>query len=262
MGIFGQVSKQMTGKKGIGKQRAYNKMRRNAYKNMYRYRKRGLARPMKALKTTYRGMPNQYRFRREEVSSVIDLRNYASFGGTVSLLDIDNFKMTNLANFVSDFSPLFASYKLDKLIFVLKPLWQISAVDVQGSGTVSNPELTVTRINTKYLTSALNLGGTDSAIRSSLAQLQMKTESQYSSKKNLYLTTAYPQMFDTVEDLSQQTAETTVPGRWLSIANSSNIEFALNQVVVFQKRDHTAIQGGVYKYELKTIAYFRCSQVG
>ena len=262
MGIFGQVSKQMTAKKHIGKKRAYNMMRRNAYKNRYRYRKKGAARPMKALKTTYRGMPNQYRFRREEVSSVIDLRSYASFGGTVSLLDIDNFKMTNLANFVQDFSPLFASYKLDKLVFVLKPLWQISALDVQGTGTVANPELTVTRINTKYLTSALNLGGTDAAIRANLAQLQMKTESQYSNKRNLYLTTAYPRMYDTVEDLSQQTAETTVPGRWLSIQNSSDIEFALNQVVVFQKRDHTAIQGGVYQYELKTIAYFRCSQVG
>jgi hypothetical protein len=151
---------------------------------------------------------------------------------------------------------------LDKIQFVLKPLWQISAVDVQGSGVITNPELSITRINTKYLTSALALGGTDAAIRSSLAQLQMKTESSYSNKKNLYLTTTYPRMYDTVEDLSTQTAETTVPGRWLSIQNSSDIEFALNQICVFQKRDHSAIQGGVYQYELKTIAYFRCSQVG
>lgn len=233
MGVFGRVSKQMQSKKYVGPKRAFNKMRYNAKRNMYKKWKKGSARPMRALKTTYRGMPNQYRFRREEVSSVIDLRSYASFGGTISLLDIDNFKMTNLANFVNDFSPLFASYKLDKLVFVLKPLWQISAVDVQGTGAVSILELSVTRINTKYLTSALNLGGTDAAIRSSLAQLQMKTESQYSNKRNLYLTTAYPRMYDTVEDLSQQTAETTVPGRWLSIANSSDIEYALNQVVVF-----------------------------
>ena len=260
MGVFKQTSKQHQSTKGVGKKRAYNKMKSSV--NRYNKRKKGQARPMKDLKVSYKGVPNQYRFRREEVSTVIDLRTYATFGGTVSLLDIDNFKMTNIAKFTDDFGPLFASYKLDKLVFVLKPLWQISAVDVQGSGTVANPELTVTRINTKYLTSALNLGGTDADIRSSLAQLQMKTESQYSGRKNLYLTTKYPRLYQNVEDLSQQSAETTVPGRWLSIQNSSDIEYALNQVVVFQKRDHTAFQGGVYKYEIKTIAYFRCSQVG
>ncbi len=260
MGVFKQTSKQMTRTRGVGKKRAYNKMK--AFVHRYNKRYAGRARPMKALKNTYRGMPNQYRFRREEVSTVIDLRTYATFGGTVSVLDIDNFKMTNIANFTNDFGPLFASYKLDKLVFVLKPLWQISAVDVQGSGVIANPELSITRINTKYLTSSLSLGGTDAAIRSSLAQLQMKTESQYSNKRNLYLTTTYPRLYQNVEDLSQQSAETTVPGRWMSITNSSDIEYALNQVVVFQKRDHSAIQGGVYKYEIKTIAYFRCSQVG
>lgn len=225
-------------------------------------RKPGQARPMKDLRLTYKGIPNQYRFRREEVSSVIDLRSYASFGGTVSVLDIDNFKMNILANFVNDFSPIFASYKLDKLVFVLKPLWQISALDIQGTGSLNQPELSVTRINTKYLTSNLNLGGTDAAIRSSLAQLQMKTESSYSNKKDLILVSENPRMFSQVEDLSGATAPSTVPGRWLSIANDSDIEFALNQVVVFQKRDHSAIQGGVYQYEVKAVAYFRCSQVG
>ena len=225
-------------------------------------RKPGQARPMKDLRLTYKGIPNQYRFRREEVSSVIDLRSYASFGGTVSVLDIDNFKMNILANFVNDFSPLFASYKLDKLVFVLKPLWQISALDIQGTGAVNEPEMSVTRINTKYLTSSLNLGGTDAAIRSSLAQLQMKTESSYSSKKDLVLVSENPRMFSQVEDLSGANAPSTVPGRWLSIANDSDIEFALNQVVVFQKRDHSAIQGGIYQYEVKAVAYFRCSQVG
>ncbi len=227
-----------------------------------RQRKFGYARPMRALRSTYRGVPNQYRFRREEVSTVIDLRTYATFGGTVSVFDIDNFKMQNIANFVNDFGPLFASYKLDKVTFVMKPLWQISAVDIQGSGVVTNPELSITKINTKYLTSSLALGGTDADIRANLAQLQMKSETQYSNNKNLYMTTMYPRLYDKVADLSGQDAETTVPGRWLSISNSSDIEFALNQVLVFQKRDHTAIQGGVYKYEIKTIAYFRCSQVG
>ena len=225
-------------------------------------RKPGQARPMKDLRLTYKGIPNQYRFRREEVSSVIDLRSYASFGGTVSVLDIDNFKMNILANFVNDFSPIFASYKLDKLVFVLKPLWQISALDIQGTGALNQPELSVTRINTKYLTSSLNLGGTDAAIRSSLAQIQMKTESSYSGRKDLVLVSENPRMFSQVEDLSGANAPSTVPGRWLSIANDSDIEFALNQVVVFQKRDHSAIQGGVYQYEVKAIAYFRCSQVG
>lgn len=244
------------GTKPWGKKTTHNKKQEKSK------RKPGQARPMKDLRLTYKGIPNQYRFRREEVSSVIDLRSYASFGGTVSVLDIDNFKMNILANFVNDFSPLFASYKLDKLVFVLKPLWQISALDIQGTGAVNEPEMSVTRINTKYLTSSLNLGGTDAAIRSSLAQIQMKKESSYSGRKDLILVSENPRMFSQVEDLSGANAPSTVPGRWLSIANDSDIEFALNQVVVFQKRDHSAIQGGVYQYEVKAVAYFRCSQVG
>lgn len=260
MGIFKQTAKQLTRRRYIGTKRAFNKML--ATTRRYNRRRAGKARPMKSLRSTYKGIPNQYRFKRQEVSSVIDLRTYATFGGTVAVLDIDNFKMNILANFVNDFGPLFASYKLDKLVFTLKPLWQISAVDVQGTGTIANPELTVTRVNTKYLTQPLNLGATDAAIRSSLAQLQMKTESSYSGKRNLYLVTKYPRMFDKVEDQTTATAMTTVPARWLSISQNSDIEFPLNQVVVFQKRDHSAIQGGVYQYEISTTAYFRCSQVG
>ena len=260
MGAIGRVSKQHQAKRHVGPKRAFNKML--AYARRQNRRKPGEARPMKDLRLTYKGMPNQYRFRREEVSSVIDLRSYASFGGTVSVLDIDNFKMNILTNFVNDFSPLFASYKLDKLVFVLKPLWQISALDIQGTGAINQPEMSVTRINTKYLTSSLNLGATDAAIRGSLAQIQMKTESSYSNKKDLVLVSKFPRMYDRITDLSGATAPTTVPGRWLNIANDSDIEFALNQVVVFQKRDHSAIQGGVYQYEVKAIAYFRCSQVG
>ncbi len=254
-----------TGRVGKLHLRGPNKGKFVPYAKKYKYkpyRKKGKARPMKALKLTYKGIPNQYRFKREEITSVIDLRSYATFGGTVSVLDLDNFKMNLLTNFVTDFGPLFASYKLDKLQFVLKPMWQISAMDVQGTGAVNQPELTVTRINTKYLTSPLNLGATDAAIRASLAQLQMKTETSYSGRRNLYLSTNYPRLYSKIEDLTTATADTTIPGRWLSIQNSSDIEFALNQVVVFQKRDQSALQGGVYQYQMKAIAHFRCSQVG
>lgn len=273
MGVFGQTSRQYQRKRYVGPKRAFNRMRYYANLNKKRkmakkaYRKPGQARPMSDLRLTYKGIPNQYRFCREEVSSVIDIHDsLVSAAGTISVVNLDNFKMNLLSNFVTEFSPLFANYKLDMLVFYLNPLFTVSTGEAFATGGVSTPELNITRINTKYLNVPLNLGTTDAAVRAALAQLQMKTTSRYGTKYPLKLITKYPRIFQVIQPTQGvggvSSEFVTEPGKWLDIRNSSDVEFGTNHSLVFQKRDQSAIQAGVYKYQLVTKAYFRCSQVG
>lgn len=273
MGVFGQTSRQYQRKRYVGPKRAFNRMRYYANLNKKRkmgkktYRTPGQARPMSDLRLTYKGIPNQYRFCREEVSSVIDIHDsLVAATGTIAVVNLDNFKMNLLANFVTEFSPLFANYKLDKLVFYLNPLFTISTGEAFATGGVSTPELNITRLSTKYLNTPLALGTTDAAVRTSLAQFQAKTISRYGTKYPLRCTTNHPRIFQVIQPTQGvggvSSEFVTEPGKWLSIRNSSDVEFATNHSLVFQKRDQTAIQAGVYKYQLVTKAYFRCSQVG
>lgn len=268
MGVFGRTHKQLMARHKMPAPIARNYMLAKAkYRKKKYYRNIGKARPMKALKQSYKGIPNTYRFVREEVSSVIDIHDsLVAATGTVSVVNLDNFKMNLITNFVTEFAPLFANYKLDMLVFYLNPLFTVTTGEAFGTGAISTPELNITRINTKYLNTPIALGTTDAGVRQSLAQIQCKTTSRYASKYPLKLVTKFPRQFQVIQPqqgVGGVSSEfVTEPGQWLSIRNSSDVEYGTNHTLVFQKRDQSAIQAGVYKYQLVTKAYFRCSQVG
>lgn len=229
----------------------------------YRRKRRAAARPQLSL--GYKGVPNTYRFVRETTPEIVDLRTQATTGGQVAVLDTSNFQMNQVVNFQNDFGPLFQSYKIDKIVTELRPMWNTTAVDIEGTGTTATPAVLVTRINTKWNSTPISLPTTDAGMRTFLAQIQKKSESVYSSKKPLMITTSNPRQYALTleEDSSTGTpAVVSVPSRWLNCENEINIKFAHNALVFFQKMDQSAIQGATYLYRLVHKVHFRVSNVG
>lgn len=239
------------------------KMRAKVFKSFHRRRAAYKARPRLSL--GYKGVPNTYRFVRETTPEIIDLRTQATTGGTVATLTTSNFQMNQLVNFQNDFGPLFQSYKIDKIVTELRPMWNTTAVDIEGTGSTATPAVLVTRVNTKWNTTPISLPTTDVGMRQFLAQIQKKSESVYSSKKPLRLITENPRQYALVleEDSSTGTpAVATVPSRWLNCETEINIKFAHNALVFFQKMDQSAMQGATYLYRLVHKVHFRVSNVG
>ena len=235
-----------------------------------RFRK-GSARPMRALRTGYRGVPNQYRFVREAPAAVIDLHDYITTSGAthdeIAVVRLENVPFDILgASAVSEFSNLFSNYKLDKIEIRLRPLWQMSDQNTYGAAfTTTNvlPNLRITRINTKYMTEDLVLGNTNGDIRDKLAQIQMKSETTYARTRPLTIATWNPRVYEEVLDANDTTNSTTVAraAPWLSLKNGTNVKFSHNELLVAQRLDHGAIPNDYYKYEYVVKLHFRCSMV-
>ncbi len=228
-----------------------------------RKRPRYKARPKLSL--GYKGIPNTYRFVRETLPEIIDLRSEATTGGAVAVLNTSNFQMNQLINFQNEFGPLFESYKIDKIVTELRPMWNTTAQDVEGTGTVAAPAMLVTRVNTKWNSTPISLPATDTLIRQFLAQIQKKTESTYSQRRPLTLTTSNPRCFRLILEEDSTTGTPAVASEkapWLNCETENNIKFAHNALVFFQKMDQSAIQGGVYQYRLVHKVHFRVSNVG
>lgn len=240
------------------------KMKSKVFRGFHRRRAAAYkARPRLSL--GYKGVPNTYRFVRETTPEIVDLRTQATTGGQVATLDTSNFQMNQVVNFQNDFGPLFQSYKIDKIVTELRPMWNTTAVDIEGTGSTATPAVLVTRLNTKWNSTPISLPTTDAGMRTFLAQIQKKSESVYSSRKPLRIITENPRQYALTleEDSSTGTpAVATVPSRWLNCENEINIKFAHNALVFFQKMDQSPIQGATYLYRLVHKVHFRVSNVG
>ncbi len=241
------------------------KYRRGPYSSARPYYRRARHKARPQLSLGYKGVPNTYRFVRETLPEIIDLRSEATTGGQVAVLNTSNFQMNQLINFQNEFGPLFESYKIDKIVTELRPMWNTTAVDADATATVATPAMLVTRVNTKWNSTPISLPATDALIRQFLAQIQKKSESTYSQRRPLRITTTNPRTFKLTleEDSTTGTpAVSTEPAPWLNCETENNIKFAHNALVFFQKMDQSSIQGGVYQYRLVHKVHFRVSNVG
>ena len=240
------------------------------------YRKKGNARPVKSLSLGYRGVPNQYRFIRETRPTQIDLgvvgNGVTHIAGTgsnpsISCLAFPALAINQVPGF-SDFSNLFANYKVDKIETILVPMWSQQIANAVtpltgtwlGSGAI--PNLMITRINTKFLISGLTLKGTAEAQRDELAQIMKKKRSLYGSKKWLKVNTARPRVTFKVEDGGGGTNLMSMPTQWMETQNSADQEYNFNDLIFADRLDGTDFVPGLYLYRMYHRIHFRTAFVG
>jgi hypothetical protein len=243
-----------------------------------RVTRKGAARPMRSLKQSYRGNPNQYRFVRETVPVTVNLSdnddsNVNLIAGTgthpnVSRLHVESFKMADLASFSEDFATLFVNFKIDKIETILVPMWTQSVQEPfgpAGGAAVVHPDLMCTRINTKFYTAGTAAPATAEGARLELAQLQMKSRSIYGSKKWLKLITKDPmvrtKLYD--ENGTEEGLKLKKAG-WLGIGQHVNTTYQTNDVCFFDRLDGTDFIADekYYMYRMYHRVHFRVSLVG
>ena len=241
----------------------------------YARARKSYARPMSAMRANYRSMPNQYRFVRESIPIVLDLgvdpgaQNVPFLRSVSSTMKEINFKTftmqgktigsvyhPGLSDFTTDFAQLYQRYKVDKIEFILRPMWHYT--------NSHNIDLLVTRISSKYQNQDLT-GGTEAQIKRAIAQTQLKSQSGYSDKRPLKVVTTNPRVYSQ-QVLANPTPTaghelTTMKQPWLNTVDQSTVEFASNCLVFLERRDGEAFTQGAYKYEVKARVTFRCCQV-
>lgn len=211
---------------------------------------------MRALRTSYRGVPNQYRFVREMASEMVDLHTYLKSGNTAGVMTVPGVAVNDLTNFQADFANLFTNYKVDKIEVEFKPIWDT----VETS--LSYPELTLTMINTKWHINAIAYGTTDAQARQTVSQIQMKTRIPYGSKRGFKLTTYKPRMYAAVQtDFSGGTEVSSIPARWMNISSSGDTTHTMNQDIFFERNDQQAIGPSQYRFLRIVRVFFRTSAV-
>ncbi len=236
-----------------------------------RHRRKGAARPSRSVSTGYRGTPNQYRFIRETRPTTIDMGTVGNgvtlLAGTgdipdMSILQFPNFEMNQVPGY-TDFSSLFANFKIDKIETILVPMWQESVnPDGAGSGTTQLPNLMMTRINTKWLVNGITIAADAETQRDELAQIMKKSRSLYGTKKWLKITTSNPNVTKTIPDGSGGTNTVIEPQPWLSTTDSADQQFQMNDVLFADRLDGEDFDPDVYLYRMYHRVHFRTSFVG
>ncbi len=219
------------------------------------YRAKGAARPMRALRTDYRGVPNQYRFVREMASEMVDLHTYLK-GTTCGVMTVPGVAINDVTNFQADFANLFTNYKIDKIEISFRPLYE---ENVSSGG---GPALTMTKINTKWHINAIAYGATDAQVRDTVSQIQTKTRFNPMSKNGFKVITYKPRMYAAVQtDFSGGTEVSSIPSRWMNISSSGDTEHIMNQDIFFERNDQGTISAGAYKFLRIVRVHFRVSAV-
>ena len=241
-----------------------------------RRRRPGSARPMRALRQSYRGAPNQYRYVRETRPVTIDLGTAGGgisiIAGTgvipsMSVLEFPNFEINQLPGF-TDFTALYANYKIDKIDTILIPQWQNTVnPDGAGSGTTQLSNLMMTRVNTKYLPNGMTIppvapANNAEGQRDELAQIQKKSRSLYGTKRWLRITTSSPDVLKDVPDGSGGTNLAIQPSPWLPTTTAADQQFKMNDVLFADRLDGKDFVGGVWVYRMYHRVHFRCAFVG
>lgn len=237
------------------------KGKRNPYRN-------GKARPMKALKSTYKAV-NVYRFFRETLPETISptVIPKAATEPSIGYLDFSNLKIEQLVNWDTDFVGVYANYTIDKIVTECIPMYQMVTVDSSVSFPTAvdiSRNLQITTVSTSLLNKPFVISATSSAQRQELAQLQAKKKSLYANIKPLYITTHNPKFYTTVlEDPASSTTSTILSSKkkWLSVNDNKDAQFAHNSLLFMDRIDGNDMSPD-YKYRVTHRVYFRCSQVG
>lgn len=243
-----------------------------------RYRRR-VARPRRALSTGYRGPPNQYKFIRETSPVTLDI-GAASVASGVSIiagtgplpntamLQLPPFKMDALPGY-TEFSALFANFKVDKIETILIPQWvnntqpTINPLTGAWSATAGVPNLMITRVNTRYLPQGYTAPATAEASRSKLSQIVKKTRSLYGTRKWLKLTTTRPTVLaEILEAPAGAASEIARKSPWLPTSSMADQEFVQNDLLFADRLNGTDHLAGVYLYRMYHRITFRCGFLG
>jgi len=267
----------MPGKRKSSYARGATKRPRIAKRRITKYvrsRRKGAARPMRSLSTGYRGTPNQYRFVRETLPVIVDVGTTDALTGvsvlaaadaddtTMSVIKVPNFKFADVQS-PDEFANLFANYKIDKIETFLIPQWEGTVnPDYTTSGPLAIPNLMITRLNTKYLSTGLSISANANAQRVVLSQIVKKTRSLYGSRKWLKLTTANPQVQIDVADGGASTNIGLFNQPWLSLATGQDQQFAENTTFFADRLNGTDMVANIYKYRMYRKVHFRTSFVG
>lgn len=210
-------------------------------------------------------------FVRETIPVVVDLGVAASgvtlIAGTGAIPNIAMYKappldFTKLAKY-TEFQSLFNNFKVDKIETIMIPMWQQTVnPDYDTSGTANLSDLMITRVNTKWLINGLAAESTAELQRGQLAEIQKKTRSLYSGKKWMKMVTHNPDVPATVSDGAGSTNTYVRPSPWLSLINSPDQRYSLNDVFFADRLDGKDFTTGVYLYRMYHRVHFRTSFVG
>lgn len=230
-----------------------------------RRRRIGSARPMRGLKTNYRAI-NVYRFMRETVPQTATFTIIPQGGGSaqdMGYMSFENLQFNQLPG-NTDFSGLYARYKVDKIVTTLVPMFDTSTADAGGNITYS-PNLEITKVNTKWMNSDFPIAATADAQLQELAQLQAKTKSHYASKQPLVLVTQNPGVDQrSVVDSAGNEVDARGRSPWLSLSGPNvaiDVPFKHNAIIFAARVDGAALSAA-WKFRLTHKVFFRCSQVG
>ncbi len=226
----------------------------------------------KSLSTSYRGTPNTYSFIRETRPTYVDV---GTIGNGVTLIEgtgtIPNIARFDFGGFEinqvpawTDFSSLFANYKIDRIDTFLIPMWQSTDnPNGVGSGPLQLPNLMITRVNTKFLPGGLASQATAEAQRDQLAQIVKKSRSLYGSRKWLKVSTTNPRVQTLVEDGAGGTNIVAKNTPWLPTVDASDQQYVMNDSFFVDTLNGEDIDGPeIYMYRMYHRVHFRCSFVG
>ena len=206
-------------------------------------RRKMYARPNKSL--GYR-RPAQFMFHRETLPSTQSLDILAASGNQPAMGYLQfRLNMDSLAN-TTDFSNLFANYRVTCIVTTLTPLFsgalappQQDSVNFDDSQQFSG-QCIVTRVHGKYLNEPFEVAANGLAQREELAQIQAKTTTKMYKPRDIKLVTKYPATYNVVQaDPEDSATQSVVRGksRWLSWQNDRDMEFAHNDTIFVERVD-------------------------
>jgi hypothetical protein len=229
-----------------------------------KYRRKGKARPMRALATGYGGM-NIYRFVRETLPSTATFSLIAAGSGynAMGYMSFENLQFNQLPG-ASDFENLFARYKVDKIVTTLTPMFDTATADAGGTITFS-PQLEITKVNTKWMNGDFPIAANAGLQLQELAQLQTKTKSLYATKRPLSLVTLNPGVEGrSVVDSAGNEVDARRTCPWLALSGphqAIDVPFKHNAVIFAARVDGDNLTTA-WKFRVTHKVFFRCSQVG
>lgn len=253
------------------RKRSYNGNRSGSIKRTrysrpgIRRRRIGRARPMRGLQTNYRAI-NVYRYMRETVPQTATFSLIPQGTGSAQAMGYMSFEglQFNQLPGSSDFTSLYARYKVDKIVTTLVPIFE-EVISNNASAASASQQLEITRVNTKWMNSDFPIAANADLQLQELAQLQCKTKSNYAARKPLVLTTTNPGIdARSVVDSAGNEVDARARSPWLALSGPNaalDVPFKHNAVIFAARVDGNAVTSD-WKYRVTHKVFFRCSQVG
>lgn len=219
-------------------------------------------RPMRSLKTDYRSI-NVYRYMRETIPTTASFSVIPQGAGSgipaIAYMSFENLQFQQMPG-ATDFTNLYARYKVDKIVTTLVPMVE-EITNVVGGAS----QLEITRVNTKWMNSDFPIASNSEDQLKELAQIQCKTRSLYARSKPLTLVTVNPGVnARTVVDSSGNEVDARNRSPWLALSGPNaaiDVPFKHNALIFAARVDGVSMDTG-WKYRVTHQLYFRCSQVG